>query len=165
MENKDKMLLGVLIVVIIAASLVAITIESEQNKNKDADFGAFTLSVPHDSEFQQVDDKNASFFTKYQDSTNGITVLHMNSSFIEETVQNSTGNTINFNEQCINYLEQKDITKLNESSNNKNIAFYSYKDFTQQDYAGIYGDDNQMIIIEGPDLDLVKNITQSIKIK
>ncbi|WP_299525800.1 hypothetical protein [uncultured Methanobrevibacter sp.] len=169
MENKDKILYGILIVVIIIAAFIAITVESEQNKNQIADFGAFTLSVSHDSKFQQVDG-DYNYVNMYIDYENNIEVLFLNSSFIEECVKNSTGYTINFKEICVDYLEEKNMTKINETSNNSNIKFYidysvPKNNTTQQSYAGIYSDDNQMIIIEGPDLNLVKNITQSIKIK
>ena len=53
MENKNKVLICIIIFVIAAASLVAITISSEENNNQSADFGAFTMTVSSDTKFEQ----------------------------------------------------------------------------------------------------------------
>ena len=169
MENKNKVLICIIIFVIAAASLVAITISSEENNNQSADFGAFTMTVPSNAQFEQIN-SSSEFAETYIDNENSIMVSFLNSSYIEENVQNSTGYTIDFKEICTKYLEQMNLTKLDESSNSSNIEFYNDKMIStngnvQQGYAGIYSDDNQMIIVECPDLDLVKNMTQSIKIK
>lgn len=169
MENKNKVLICIIIFVIAAASLVAITISSEENNNQSADFRAFTMTVPSNTQFEQIN-SSSEFAETYIDNENSIMVSFLNSSYIEENVQNSTGYTIDFKEICTKYLEQMNLTKLDESSNSSNIEFYNDKMIStngnvQQGYAGIYSDDNQMIIVECPDLDLVKNMTQSIKIK
>ena len=57
--------------------------------------------------------------------------------------------------------------KLSKSS--ENISFYIINqrmgNGIDSDVAGLYNDDKHFIIVEGSDVDFIKNITNSIKIK
>ena len=93
-------------------------------------------------------------------------ISSFNKTYLEENYQMNTGETIDSGKYIIGQLTGNSNLEINETSGNTTLFVEKtlINGHVDTDVAGVYNDDDHFIIIEGGDIDFIKNVTYSLKI-
>ena len=100
MNNKQKVIFGTLIFIILSALFVGYLFYIDQSETYS--FGNFSIEAPKGYEFKDISDEyeNNSFMKVYRCVNDDLTVSSMDKNYIESTYYNNTGVVIDFNKLC-----------------------------------------------------------------
>ena len=135
------------------------------------DFGEFTIDVPLGSKFKDVtsryDSENYNIGKAYICTDKDLIISIFDKHYIENTYEMNTGDKIDFGKSLLGHLHGENKYKINESSENLTFFILNHrvKGVIDTDVAGVYNDDDHLIIVEGGDIEFIEKIANSIKIK
>lgn len=162
MNNKQKVIFGTLIFIILSALFVGYLFYIDQSETYS--FGNFSIEAPKGYEFKDISDEyeNNSFMKVYRCVNEDLTVSSIDKNYIESTYYNNTGVVIDFNKLCNDNIKRS-AKVVNETNNLTTYVQTGYGHF-DRDVAVVYRDDSHFIIIEGGDMEFISKIGNSIKI-
>lgn len=140
------------------------------NRQKPLILANSVFEVPQTAEFIDVSSEYStdkySFVTSYRCTSIDLTISSFNKTYLEENYRINTGETIESGKYIIEQLTGNSDLGINETSGNTTIFVEKtlINGQVDTDVAGVYNDDDHLIIIEGGDIDFIKNITYSLKI-
>ena len=165
MKPKQKVILFLIIFFVVAGILIGYGFYAETTKT--VDFKEFSVETPSMCEFEDISSRyNSTFIKSYRCTSMDLTITSFNKTYIESKYTENTGNQIDFGKGVLDNLLGFHNPKVENISENSTLYITNTRVNSQidTDVAGIYNDDNHFIIVEGGDVEFIKQITNSIKI-
>ena len=165
MNGKQKIIIGMILFFVAAGLLIGYGFYAETTKI--VDFNEFTVETPQMCEFEDISSRyNSTFIKSYRCTSMDLTITTFDKEYIESTYQLNTGNPIDFGKSAVKNILSFNNPKIENLSENATLYIVNTRVNGQinTDVAGIYNDNDHFIIVEGGDVELIEQITKSIRI-
>ena len=165
MNEKRKVILYLSIFFVCAFLLIGYGYYAESTKTFT--FDEFSVEAPQMCEFEDISSKyNSTFMKTYRATNMDLTISIFDKNYIEDTYNLHTGDTVDFGKTSLEKLMDFHNPKVNKTSDNVTLFITNTRVNGQidTDVGGVYNDDNHLIIVEGGDVELIEEISNSIKI-